>query len=297
MNVVIVTLLSTFCIQLGFLLWKMAADSLPQIGKDKLWVVIKGFLCNWKWMLGYFATVLGWLLFIKANDIGEISLIQPLVSVGDVFLVLMAIYFLKERLAHLEWLGLGLIVCGAGSLTFDVKEVPVATINWQNIFIFMGFAIFAWIGLMLSRKGNRAEIILALAVGVLFGIGGVLTKLMTAYIEHNGQKLESFAFALNPVFPVMVVANVYGLFLLQMAFQNGRASVIIPVQLAVVNGMSVLAGMILFSETISVYRIGCILLIIVGTIVLQWAGSKKKSGEFLGEEKALTIEKTENKEH
>lgn len=275
MKVVFITLISTFCIQLGFLLWKIAADSLPKIGKDKLWVVIKGFLGNWKWMLGYVSTVVGWVLFVKANDIGEISLIQPLVSVGDVFLVLMAVFFLKERLEPLEWAGLSLIVVGAASLTFDVKEAPIVRINWQNTFIFIGIAIASWACLMLVRKGKQAEITLALAVGVLFGIGGVLTKLMTAYIEQNGQKLESMASVLNPIFPIMMGANVFGLVLLQVAFQNGRAAVIIPVQLAVVNGMSVLAGMILFSELISPYRIGCILFIIGGTVVLQWAGRKK----------------------
>ena len=276
MNVIVITLLSTFSMQLGFLLWKVAADSLPQIGKEKLWVVIKGFLCNVKWMLGYFSTIVGWLLFVKANDIGEISLIQPLISVGDVFLVLMAVFFLKEKLAPLEWLGLLLIVIGAGSLSFDTKSAPIVTINWFHIFVFIGIAIALWVVLMLIRKGKRGEIILALAVGIGFGIGGVLTKLMTAYIEQNGQKLESFAFALNPIFPVMVAANVYGLYLLQMAFQNGRAAVIIPVQLAVVNGMAVLAGMILFSEVISTYRIMCILIIVCGTVLLQWAGRNKK---------------------
>lgn len=275
MKVVIITLLSTFCIQLGFLLWKIAADSLPQIGKDKWWVVIKGFICNWKWMLGYASTIMGWLLFVKATEIGELSLIQPLVSVGDVFLVFMAIIFLKERLAKLEWVGLFLIVIGAAAITSDVKEIKIITINWINILIFNGIAIFVWLLLMLGKKGKNAEISLALAVGVLFGVGGILTKLMTAYLEQHGLKLESFYFAWNPIFPLMVAANIYGLVLLQMAFQNGRAAVIIPVQLAVVNGMSVLAGMILFSETISVYRIGCILFIIFGTIVLQWAGSKK----------------------
>ena len=133
------------------------------------------------------------------------------------------------------------------------------------LFLFIGAAVAGYFGFL--AKGEDGQ--------KLFGIGGVLTKLMTAYLEQHGQKLESLYFVLNPIFPVMVAANVFGLFLLQMAFQNGRAAVIIPVQLAVVNGMSVLAGMVLFSELISSFRIGCILLIIFGTAVLQWAGRKK----------------------
>jgi uncharacterized membrane protein len=296
MNVVIVTLLATFCIQSGFLLWKMAADSLPIIGKDKLFIVIKGFLFNFKWVAGYIILFFGWVLTVKALDIGEISLVQPLISVGDVFLFLMSVFLLKERLLPFEWLGLFVIILGAAALSFDAKATPIVKIDWSRILIYHCIAIAAWVVLMLNRKGRRAEITLALAVGIAFGVGGVLTKLMTTYIRDNAQQLNSLASVVNPIFPLMVIANVAGLYLLQMAFQNGRAAVIIPVQLAVLNGMSVLAGMTLFAEEISSYRIVCIFFIIGGTIVLKWAGSKKKSSELPSEseEKALTTENKEN---
>jgi uncharacterized membrane protein len=276
MIVVVITVLATFLLQTGYLLWKISADSLPKIGKDKPVTVIRGFLSNPKWVIGYFATFIGWILLVKAMDLGEISLVQPLVSVGDVFLVTMAVVFLKEKLRTYEWLGLFLIMLGAISLATDVRESIVTVLNWSHIFIFVGVLITLWGALMLFKKWGRLEIILALVTGVSFGLGGVLTKVMTLYLVVNNQALESWYFIFNPIFPFMVLANVTGLIMLQMAFQNGRASVVVPVQLAVLNGISVLAGMLLFLESISMFRLFCVLLIITGTAVLQWVGSNKE---------------------
>ncbi len=101
MIVVVITVLATFLLQAGYLLWKISADSLPKIGTEKLLVVIKGFLCSPKWLVGYFSTFIGWILLVKAMDIGEISIVQPLVSVGDVFLVTMAVVFFEGEITYL----------------------------------------------------------------------------------------------------------------------------------------------------------------------------------------------------
>lgn len=276
MSVILITLLATAAIQIGYFLWKVSADSLPEIGKAKTSEVVKGFICNGKWLLGLLATIVGWFLFVKATGMGEISLVQPLMSVGDILLVLMAVVFLKERLITWEWVGLFLTVVGAASLSFEAEVISQVTINWSNSFIYIGFASLILVGLIVFQRNRKnQELILALAVGFAFGIGSVLTKLMTIYIHQNNQSIESLAFIMNPILPFMIAANFCGLFLLQLAFQKGRAAVIIPVQLSVVNGVAVLSGIFLFSEKISLLRLGCILLIVIGTICLQWAGGKK----------------------
>ena len=165
---VIITLLATFSMQLGFLLWKVAAVSLPKIGKEKFWIVVKGFLMNTKWVIGYLATTLGWLLLVKALDIGEISLVQPLMSVGDVFLIAMAVFFLKEKLLKFEWIGLFFIIAGATSLALDVKDISIVNINWLYIWVYFGIALLVWVTIMMARKKGRLEIILALTSGVSF---------------------------------------------------------------------------------------------------------------------------------
>lgn len=278
MQVVVITLAATLFIQSGYFIWKLTADSLPQVGKASLPTIVAGFIGNWKWMLGLIATVLGWLLFIKATDLGEVSVVQPLMSVGDVFLVLLAVVFLHERLSRGEWLGLAVTVAGAITLAFEAKVTLPSGIDWLRMAIFLGTVIA--LGAYLLVRGwhsKRAELPLAIAAGMGFGIGAVLTKLMTAYITLNGLQLESAAFLLNPILPFMVIANMAGLAMLQVAFQRGRAAVIVPVQLSVVNGIVVVSGYMVFSETIAWSRLFAIALIIVGTARLHVAAPNRHS--------------------
>jgi uncharacterized membrane protein len=268
--------MATFAIQLGYFLWKVAADALPRIGEARTAVVLRGFVTSWRWMLGLCSTIIGWILFIKATDLGEISVVQPLMSVGDLILILLAVVFLHERLSRSEWVGLALTVVGAVILSFEAKEIQPAAIDWHRLAVFAGLAVFAWgICVALGKRALRPEIPLAIAVGIGFGTGATLTELMTAYLSLSGQDLASAAFLLNPILPFMVIANVAGLGLLQIAFQRGRAAVVVPVQLAVANGVVVFAGALVFSETISLVRLCSILLILGGAAILHGPGRKE----------------------
>lgn len=270
MIVVYATLAATIAIQLGYFLWKLAADELPHIGKAPGRTVALAFLTSWKWMLGLLLTVIGWILFVKATDLGEVSIVQPLMSVGDVFLVLLAVTVLRERLSRTEWIGLALTVAGAIWLAFDAVVIEPTAISWPRLTAFLGFAVAAWLALFIvGWRSQRPELPLAIAVGIGFGTGAVLTELMTAYLTLNGLQLESSAFVLNPILPFMVLANVAGLALLQVAFQRGRASVVVPIQLAMANGLVVLAAAFVFAESIGPFRMFGIGLIVCGSAILQ----------------------------
>jgi uncharacterized membrane protein len=97
MTVVLVTLSSTLLIQLGYFLWKVSAEGQPMIGDASTRQVLAALVTDWRWMLGLLATSLGWVLFVQATALGDISLVQPLMSAGDLLLVILAVVFLKER--------------------------------------------------------------------------------------------------------------------------------------------------------------------------------------------------------
>jgi len=271
MIVVLVTLAATLGIQLGYFLWKIAADELPRIGTAPAGTVALAFVTNWKWLLGFVLTVVGWLFFVKATDLGEVSIVQPLMSVGDIFLVLLAITFLHERLGRVEWVGLALTVVGAVLLAVEAAVIKQVAVAWPRLAAVLPLCAAGWLALFLAgRRSAGSEVPLAIAVGIGFGMGAVLTKLMTAYLTLGGQQLESSAFLLNPILPFVVAANVAGLALLQIAFQRGRASVIIPVQLAVANGLVVIAGFLVFAEAIGPMRLFGICVIVAGTTALEF---------------------------
>ncbi len=270
MTVVFITLAATLFIQLGYFLWKLSADGQPKIGGEPVWTVIKALVTDWRWMLGFFATSLGWVLFVQATALGDISLVQPLMSAGDLLLVIMAVVFLKERLVRLEWAGVLMTVLGAVALAWNVEDSQVTSFDSKRLMVLLGTVIAAGLGMLLAnRRSARPEILLALVVGLCFGAGSVLTKAMTVAYAGPGQTIMTWAILVDPLLLAVVLANVLGLVLLQAAFQRGRAAVIVPLQLATANAITVLAGVVIFAEHITPLRGLGILLILAGTALLH----------------------------
>ena len=270
MTVVLITLTATLLIQLGFFLWKLSADDQPKIGHAPMLRVAKALVTDWRWMLGFFASSAGWVLFVQATALGDISLVQPLMSAGDLLLVLLAVIFLKERLGRLEWAGVLMTVAGAVALAWNVETSQVTEFNGTHLLVLLACALAIGVALLLvNRKSSRPEILLALIVGICFGAGSVLTKAMTVAYSGPGATVMTWAILVDPLLVTVVVANVLGLVLLQAAFQRGRAAVIVPLQLAMVNAITVVTGVLIFAEHITPLRGLGIVLIVGGTALLH----------------------------
>ena len=270
MTVVLVTLAATLLIQLGYFLWKISADGQPKIGGAPVGQVVRALVTDWRWMLGFAATTVGWVLFVQATALGDISLVQPLMSAGDLLLVILAVAFLKERLVRVEWVGVLMTVLGAAALAWEAEDSHVAAFDGMRLLVLLATIVLAGGALLLAnRRSHRPEILLALVVGLCFGAGSVLTKAMTVKFSGPGQTVMTWAILIDPLLPAVILANVLGLVLLQAAFQRGRASVIVPLQLAMANAITVLAGIVIFAEHITILRAAGIVLIVGGTVLLH----------------------------
>jgi len=271
MLVVLTTLVATLLIQLGYFMWKVSADGQPQIGSAPALVVAKALVTDWRWMLGFASTSLGWVLFVQATALGDISLVQPLMSAGDLLLVVLAVVFLNERMVRVEWAGVLLTVLGAVALAMEAEGSQVTAFDGMRLAVLLGVTLLLGAALLLAnRRSRQPEVLLALVVGLCFGAGSILTKALTVASAGPGQSIMTWAVLLNPLLLAVVLANVAGLALLQAAFQRGRASVVVPLQLAMANAITVLAGVVVFAEHITLLRGFGIVLIVVGTTLLQF---------------------------
>jgi len=279
MAVVLTTLAATLLIQLGYFLWKLSAEGQPKIGGAPAGHVVRALVTDWRWLLGFAATSVGWVLFVQATALGDISLVQPLMSAGDLLLVILAVVFLKERLVGIEWAGVLLTVLGAVALAWEAENLHAADFDGMRLLILLGCTALAGATLLLAnRRSHRPEVVLALVVGLCFGAGAVLTKALTADSSAPGQSVISWAILFNPLLLAVILANVLGLVMLQAAFQRGRASVIVPLQLAMANAITVLAGIVIFAEHITGLRAAGIVLIIGGTALLHLKPPSKSQG-------------------
>lgn len=266
MSVVAVTLAATLFIQLGYFLWKLSADRRPaSIGAPTAWATCRATVADARWLGGLAATGVGWVLFVQATALGDISLVQPLMSAGDLVLVLLAVAFLGERLGRAEWAGVATIVGGAVLLAAGAGTPRAATLAAGPLMQLLlvaaiaGAVLLAW-----ARRGPDVESPLAGVVGLAFGCGAVLTKALTAGHAELGAGLLT-----DPILYGVVAANAVGLVLLQIAFRRGRAAVVVPLQLAVASLLTVAGGVWVFGEQVSALRVAGVLLVIAGTAMLH----------------------------
>ena len=271
MSVVLTTLAATLFIQLGYFMWKLSADhEQPKIGEASALTVMRALLTDWRWLSGLIGTTLGWVLFVYATSLGDISLVQPLMSAGDLLLVIMAVVFLKERLGAIEWTGVLLTVLGAVALAWEAEDTHVTQFGASRLmWLLLGLVAVGGALLLANRRAAKPEIGLALVVGMCFGAGSILTKALTVGYAGPGQSVLSWSILIDPLLLAVVAANVAGLVLLQAAFQRGRAAVIVPLQLAMANAITVAAGILIFNENVTALRALGIGLIIGGTVVLH----------------------------
>lgn len=271
MSVIITTIAATLLIQAGYFMWKLSADhEQPRIGSASAMTVVLGLLGDWRWVTGFVATSLGWVLFVQATALGDITVVQPLMSAGDLVLVILAVVFLKERLVAIEWAGVLVTVLGAVALAWEVEASAVVAYSGFRLALLIAvLAVLSLVCLLANRRSSRPEILLALVVGACFGVGSILTKAFTTAYAGPGSSLLSWKVLIDPLLYAVVASNVAGLVLLQAAFQRGRAAVIVPLQLALANAVTVVAGVAVFSEHITVSRAVGIALIVAGTAMLH----------------------------
>ncbi|MDD2766926.1 MAG: EamA family transporter [Candidatus Moranbacteria bacterium] len=271
MLAVLITLVATFFIQCGYFLWKISADDdQPKIGKASTLIVLRALVTDWRFVLGFIATTAGWILFVQATSLGDISLVQPLMSAGEFLIVLLAVIFLKERLDKKEQIGVFLSILGSVALVWNIEEASVSHFDMTQLFLFISCIVT--LGILLaffSHRSKQSEIFLAIIVGLCFGAGALFTKAMTSTFASG----IDWSILFNPFLPAVIITNVLGLILLQTAFQRGRASIIVPVQVAITNVLTVCAGMIIFSEHITLSRAVGITMILLATFLIQ---TKKK---------------------
>ena len=73
---------------------------------------IKTIFTNWQLLAGLSFYALGTILFIPALKGGELSVLYPLVALSYVWVSLLSIKFLGEKMTKLKWLGIALILMG-----------------------------------------------------------------------------------------------------------------------------------------------------------------------------------------
>jgi drug/metabolite transporter (DMT)-like permease len=124
-KIILVLLVGLVFESVGVVLLKEGIDSLCK-GKDVtlatvLPVVLKG-ITHPKIILGVFFEALFFVCLLYLMSKKDISFLWPLTSLSFVFATIAAVLYLKEKVDLSRWIGVALIMVGAGIITWNEKH-------------------------------------------------------------------------------------------------------------------------------------------------------------------------------
>ncbi len=235
--------------------------------------------CSPVWTVGFAVTIAAVVIETQALGSGDVSVVKPLSRIQGVFVLLIAISLLRERLVPLEWIGVVAMISGAVMLGFEPSDsifyAPSTVVSWTAA----GGVVFAVVLLVvLTDRGLApfpAEFGLGLASGALFGLGDVMMKVGTEVARDptgsfdltTGEAVRSLLSTSE--FYLSMLATAGAFMLQQTAFSRGRVSLIVPMIGTSGTVLVALLGASLLREPLGSARILAISGMIAGAVLLS----------------------------
>jgi drug/metabolite transporter (DMT)-like permease len=252
---VAVALASAVAYNVGYLLEKRALSALPPLEVRPV-ALVRTVIRSRRWVAGFMAMLAGLALQVIALTLAPVMVVQVVLAAGLLALVVLARVTLGEQMGSREWAALGLVLvaviaiavsAGAGArLIHTVPPDRFAAV----VALVTGVAAGAgWLALRDRWGGGRREAAgLALAAGLLYGIGALSEKAVATSLVGHGI-VAGGLLALGTAYPwVFVVATFGGMIIFQVGLQRQPASVLVPLANVVSTGCALIGASVVFSE-------------------------------------------------
>jgi drug/metabolite transporter (DMT)-like permease len=206
------------------------------------------------WWAGTAAAVAGFVFQALALDNGSLIVVQPLLVSALLFALPLSARLAHRRVTRGAWLwavlltvSLAIFILLAHPRVSD-QVAPVRTI--VVVAAVCAVVVLGCVVIAVRRSGWQRAVPLAVAVGVLFGLVAVLTKMLMHELDRN-----SVAEVLSTPLPyALVLLGVLATLLQQSAFHAGSLQTSVPTMLVIEPMAAVLLGVFLLGETLTANR-------------------------------------------
>ena len=204
------------------------------------------------WWAGTAAAVTGYGFQAVALAYGSLLLVAPLLVSALLFALPLSAWISGRRVTRAEWgwaslltVALALFVAVARTKPGDYEASEPTSVAVATICLLV---VAASLVIAVRLTGWRQAILLALGVGVLFGVLAVLTKIeMHILTEEGGAQLLT-----SPVTYTLIVVAVAATLLQQSAFHAGSLKASVPAMLVLEPVVAVLLGQVILGEHLAV---------------------------------------------
>jgi drug/metabolite transporter (DMT)-like permease len=225
-------------------------------------VMVSTLLRRRLWWAGTAAAVTGYAFQAVALAYGSLLLVAPLLVSALLFALPLSARLAHRRVTRAEWgwavlltVALGIFVALARTKPgdYDGAVLPAVLVAGISLLFVAGCLAVA-----VRLSDWRRAILLAVGVGVLFGVVAVLTKLvMYAVTEGSVSRLLT-----SPILYVLIVVGVIATLLQQSAFHAGSLRASVPAMLVLEPMVAVLLGEVVLGEHLAVSKPSAVVLAI-----------------------------------
>ena len=252
-------LLSAGCLNWGFLRQHGTASELPPLSVRRPIASLRLLFASPRWLVGFAVGLAGWALYVAALRLAPLSLVQAVSAGGIGLLALLVERTTDTRLSRREWSGVGAAVAGllllglsltGGARATGHSGAAAAVGTW--ILVSAAVAALA-AGPLAPRLAGGAGF--GIAAGTMYAAGDVATKAAVA-----GGAAVLFTIAVLACHGLAFVS-------LQLGFQRGSALATAGVSTLATNALPIVAGTLLFSESLPGGALGALRLLAFAAVV------------------------------
>jgi drug/metabolite transporter (DMT)-like permease len=214
-------------------------------------VMLSTLLRRRLWWAGTAAAVAGYVFQALALVHGSLLLVQPLLVSGLLFALPMSARLAHRRVSRGDWAwalaltaALAVFVLLARPRSGSLQaSAPTSTL----VAVICVAVVVGCVALAVRTNGWRRAVLLAVAVGVMFGVVAVLTKIVMHLLDDRG--LEGLL--KTPALYTLVVLGVVATLLQQSAFHAGALQTSVPTMLVLEPVVAVVLGAVLLGEQLT----------------------------------------------
>jgi drug/metabolite transporter (DMT)-like permease len=249
--VVLLALLAALFLAIGIVVRQRATMDVPaEHGVSS--VMVLTLIRRPLWWAGTAAAVAGYVFQALALVKGSLLLVQPILVSALLFALPMSARLARRRVTRGEWawavlltLALAVFVVLAKTQPGDYEaSLPTSAL----VALICTAAVMACVLVAIRTIGWRRAVLLAVAVGVLFGVVAVLTKLVMHLLTHEGLRTV----LTTPVLYLLAVLGIVAVLLQQSSFHAGSLQTSVPTMLVLEPVIAVVLGAVVLGEHLTV---------------------------------------------
>ncbi|WP_205844148.1 DMT family transporter [Mycolicibacterium sp. GF69] len=262
--VVLLALLAAVFLAIGIVVRQRATMDVPQEHGVSS-VMVMTLLRRKLWWAGTGAALAGYVFQALALTKGSLLLVQPILVSALLFALPLSARLANRRVTRSEWIwamvltvALAMFVVLAKTRPGDYEaSIPLSAL----VAVICTGAVMACVIIAVRTNSWRRAVLLAVAVGLLFGVVAVLTKLVMYLLTHVGV----WSVLTSPALYLLLVLGVVAVFLQQSAFHAGSLQTSVPTMLVLEPVVAVVLGAVVLGEHLTVDGVKAVLIAIAVT--------------------------------